>query len=75
MPRFKIVDLLVLERRFFLKKVFAIYSHGGLLGHVSWTILYKLSFPIPMDAPYEVWLIGQAVSEENIFEIVNDDGR
>ena len=32
-------------------KVFAIYSHGGHLGH-----LYKLSFPLPKDAPHEVWL-------------------
>ena len=37
-------------------KVFAIYSHGGHLGHVTWTILYKLSFPLPEDAPHEVWL-------------------
>ena len=34
--------------------------------------LYKLSFPLPMDAPHEV---GLAVSEEKIFETVNDDGR
>ena len=37
--------------------------------------LYKLSFPLPKDAPHEVLaLIGRAVSEEKIFEIV-DDGR
>ena len=36
-------------------KVFAIYSHGGHLGHVTWTI-YILSFPFPKDAPHEVWL-------------------
>ena len=26
-------------------KDFAIYSHGGHLGHVTWTIYNKLSFP------------------------------
>ena len=37
--------------------------------------LYKLSFPLPKNAPHEALaLIDQAVSEENIFEIV-DDGR
>ena len=36
--------------------------------------LYKLLFPLPKDASYKVLaLIGQAVSEEKIFEIV--DGR
>ena len=42
-----------LWRRFL--KVFSIYSHGSHLGHVTLTI-YKLSFPLPKDAPYEVWL-------------------
>ena len=42
--------------------------------------LYKLLFPLPKDAPHEVLaLIGQAVSEETIFEIVDrlrtDDGQ
>ena len=39
--------------------------------------LYKLSFPLPKNAPHDVWLqvIGQAVSEEKIFEIVDDDGQ
>ena len=35
--------------------------------------LYKLSFPLPKDAPHEVWL-SLAVSEEMIFKIV-DAGR
>ena len=35
--------------------------------------LYKLSFPLPKDAPRSLALIGQAVSEEKIFEIVDDD--
>ena len=45
--------------------------------------LYKLSFPLPKDAPQKnLALIGQAVSEEKTFEIVDgrrtttkDDGR
>ena len=36
MPRFKIIGLLVLEKK--ILKVFAIYSHGGHLGHVTLTI-------------------------------------
>ena len=34
---------------------FAIYSHGGHLGHVTWTI-YINFFPLPKDAPHEVRL-------------------
>ena len=35
----------------------------------------KLSFPLPKEAPHKnLALIGQPVSEE-MFEIVNDDGR
>ena len=42
--------------------------------------LYKLLFPLPKDAPQKnLALIGQAVSEEKMFEIVDgrtdDDGR
>ena len=37
-------------------KVFAINSHGGHLGHVTFDHLYKLSFPLPKDAPHEVRL-------------------
>ena len=36
MPSFKSIGLLVLEKKIF--KVFAIYSHGGNLGHVTLTI-------------------------------------
>ena len=32
-------------------KVFAIYSHDGHLGHVTWAI-----YTLPMDGPHEVWL-------------------
>ena len=38
-------------------KVFTIYGHGGHLGHVTRTIhINCLSFPIPKEAPYEIWL-------------------
>ena len=37
MPSFKIIGLLVMEKKIFLK-VFAIYSHGSHLGHVTLTI-------------------------------------
>ena len=36
MPSFKIIGLLVLKKKIF--KCFAIYSHGGHLGHVTLTI-------------------------------------
>ena len=42
----------VLEEK--ILKIFAIYSHGGHLGHVTWT--YKLSFPLRKDDPHEVLL-------------------
>ena len=37
-------------------KVFAIYSHGGHLGHVTWTIYINFLPPLPKAAPHEVWL-------------------
>ena len=37
-------------------RVFAIYSHGGHLGHVTLTIYTKLSFTLPKNAPHKVWL-------------------
>ena len=43
MPGFKIIGLLVLEKNIF--KVFAIYSHGGHLGHVTWTIYINTGSP------------------------------
>ena len=44
----------------------------------SWScdldFLYTHWFPLPIDASYKIWLlVGQAVSEKKIFEIV--DGR
>ena len=70
MPSFKIIGLLVLEKKFFLK-VFAIYSHGGHLGHVTWTIYTNFRSPflrmLHMKFGFD-W-----PKEEKIFEIV--DGR
>ena len=37
-------------------KVFAIYSHGHHLGHVTLTIYIKNSFPYPKDTTYKIWL-------------------
>ena len=37
-------------------KVFAIYGHGGHLGHVFWTI-YTNFFPLPKEARHEIWLL------------------
>ena len=44
MPSFKIIGLLVLEKMIF-KRVFAIHSHGGHLGHVTWPIYINFPFP------------------------------
>ena len=45
-----------------------VYKHGGHLGHVTWTIytLYKLWFPLPMDAPHEVWLWSSCFRGEDV---------
>ena len=62
MPSFKIIGLLVLEKKIF-KGFYHIWAWRP-----SWSCdldhLYKLSFPLPKEAP----LIGQALSEEKIFE-------
>ena len=38
-------------------KIFAIYSHGGHLGHVTLTIYinFHFLFGLPKDAPHKVW--------------------
>ena len=56
-----------------------IYDCSGQLGHVTCIIyLYMLSFSLPVEAS-SLALIGQAVSEEKIFQIVDErrmtDGR
>ena len=47
-------------------KGFTIYGRCGHLGHVN-----KLSFPIPLGLHINFNLIGQAVSENKIFENVD----
>ena len=44
MPSFKIIGLLVLEKKIF--KGFTIYGHGGHLGHVTWTICINFLSPL-----------------------------
>ena len=44
MPSLRIMGLLAREKKIFLK-VFAIYSHGGHLGHVTLTIYIKFNTP------------------------------
>ena len=70
MPSFKIIGLLVLEKIF---KVFTIYGHGGHLGHVTWTIYINFRSPWASQggSTLNLALIGQVVSEENMFENVN----
>ena len=77
MPSFKIIGLPVLEKK--ILKVFAIYSHGSHLGHVTWTIYTNFRSPfikmLHMKFDFD-WLSEEkAVSEEMIFEIVKADGR
>ena len=62
------------------KKIFEGFYHIWAL-RPSWSCdldhLYKLSFPLPKEAPQNLALIGQAVSEEKIFENGGrtEDGR
>ena len=37
-------------------RVFTIYGRGGHLGHVTQMPRYKLSFPLPKEAPPKIWL-------------------
>ena len=47
-------------------QVFPIYSHFSIYWSCDLGHLYKLSFPIPQDAPHEVCLIAQVVSEKKM---------
>ena len=72
MPSFKIIGLLVLEKKIF-KGFYHIWAWRP-----SWSCdldhLYKLSFPLPKEAPHKnLALICKAVSGEKMFEIVDDD--
>ena len=51
--------------------VFTIYGHGSHLGHVTWTI-YILSFPLPKEAPHEIWLsLAKWIQRRRCSDIVN----
>ena len=52
--KFQDIGLLVVAK-FFLK-VITIYGRGSHLGHHDLDHLNKLSFPLPMEAPHEIWL-------------------
>ena len=47
---------------------FIIYGRGGHLGHVTWTIHTNFGSPFPRRLHIKMALIGQAVSEEKMFE-------
>ena len=49
--------------------VFAIYSHGGHLGHVTLTIFIKYCSSIPRTLILNLALIGQVVTEKNKFHL------
>ena len=72
MPSFKIIGLLVLEILFFFS---SIYSHGSHFGHVTWTIYIIFGSPFLRMFDMKFVLIGQVLSEEKIFEIVDEDSR
>ena len=50
---------------------FTIYGRGGHLGHVTWTIYTNFRSPFPRRPHINLALIGQAISEEKMFENVN----
>ena len=49
-------------------KILAIYSHGGHLGHVTLTIYINFHCPSYHCSTLNLALIGQAVSEQMMFE-------
>ena len=59
------------------QKVFNIYGRGSHLGHVTWAIYINFRSPFLRRLHMNLTLIGQAVSEEKMLEIVddNDNGR
>ena len=62
MRSFKIIRLLVLEKKIFI--FFTIYGHGCHLGHATWTILYTFVLHSQGGSTHNLALIGRAVSEE-----------
>ena len=56
----------------YFKKVFTIYGRGGHLCPVTWIIYINFRSPFQRRLHLNLALIGQAVSEEKMFEIVDD---
>ena len=52
--------------------VFTIYGHGGHLGHVTWIFYIHICYPFLLMLHINFALIGQAVSEEKMFEYYGD---
>ena len=71
MPSFKIIGLLVLE-----KKIFKGFYHISAW-RPSWSCdldhLYKLSFPLPKEAPHKIWLwLAKRFQRRRCLNIVDD---
>ena len=69
MPSFKIKGLLVLGEKIVLRFL-TIYGHGSHLGYVTKTIYINFRSPFPRRLNIKFGLIGQAISEKKMFEIV-----
>ena len=72
MPSFKIIGLLVLEKKIF-KGFYHIWAWWP-----SWSCdldhLYKLSFPLPKEAPHKIWLwLAKRFQRRRCLNIVDDD--
>ena len=72
MPSFKIIGLLVLE-----KKIFKGFYHIRAW-RPSWSCdldhLYKLLFPLPKEAPHKIWLwLAKRFQRRRCLNIVDDD--
>ena len=67
----KIIGLLVPGKIF---KVFTIYGRGGHRGHETWTSYINLFVPhFHRDSTRNLTLIGQEISEKEIFEKLGPD--
>ena len=72
MPSLKIIGLLVLEKKIF-KGFYHIWAWRP-----SWScdldLLYKLSFPLPKEAPHKIWLsLAKRFQRRRCLNIVDDD--
>ena len=71
MPIFKIIGLLILEKKIF-KDLYHIWAWRP-----SWPCdldhLYKLSFPYPKEAPHTIWLWLAKRFQRRCLNIVDDD--